>query len=259
MKEDDLITAIAEDKIRKSRDQYTVEKTGFLDLHQQSLVKAFFSSSFEKPEKKPEDGTVCSLYGGYEDAERRMLIVHPDFIPVELSDHMCVLRLKTGGKADRLSHRDYLGAVLGTGISRAETGDILVREGGADVIIAKEMGEFLCSEITSIGRYPVSAETAEIGSLMIPKMRVREIKTTVSSPRLDSIVSSVFGISRSKAQAQIKAGRVFADSEQIEKPEKLISAGMKVVLRGSGKAVIREVGEEKTKKDRVWVRAERYL
>ena len=108
MTPDELAAAKIEDKIRQCRNGYYVTATGLLDSHEQALAKAAVKQA-------PDVRTY--LYGGYEDAERRMLICVPADIPMseeEAADGLLsVLRVSKPAISRDLSHRDYLGSLLG--------------------------------------------------------------------------------------------------------------------------------------------------
>ena len=253
MDDDVRLRAHLEDLFRRAADQYAIEATGFLDLHQQSLVKAFLSA------KKGWDDIVWVWAGGYDDAERKRLLLHPDFLPADPGDYLGVLRITAAGSSGALTHRACLGALLGTGIDRRETGDILVREDGADIIINPGMGEFLSQMMTSVGRMAVHAEMKEIKALRLPVQRKKEIRTTVAAPRLDTMTAAAFGLSRAKAQAAIRGGRVYVDDVEETRADKMVQSMQKIVLRGMGKAVVTEIGEHRTRKGRLFVCLERFL
>jgi RNA-binding protein YlmH len=83
------------------------------------------------------------MYGGYEEAERRMLVCIPADLPLSAEEAteglIRVLRVTKPAISRDLSHRDYLGSILGLGIERRLTGDILVRPDGADIFIVPDI------------------------------------------------------------------------------------------------------------------------
>jgi RNA-binding protein YlmH len=89
-------------------------------------------------------------------------------------------------------------------------------------------------------------------------MRTQTIRDTIPSARLDSVVSSAFKLSRSKAAEAIRSGIVSLDHAECLKPDAKVEEGQTLVLRGKGKAVIDEIGGE-SKKGRIWVSIRRYI
>ena len=202
------------------------------------------------------------MYGGYGEAERRMLVCVPRDLPIDdeeaVEGFLEVLRVRLPAISRELSHRDYLGSLLGLGIERRLTGDILVRPDGADIIIVPGVEEFLLKELHRVGSVEVKTEAVPVGELIIPEARTEFIKDSVSSVRLDSIVSSAFRISRGKAAEAVRRGLVSVDHAECVKPDAAVSEGSSIVLKGKGKAVLEETGGE-SKKGRIRIVIKRYI
>ena len=92
---------------------------------------------------------------------------------------------------------------------------------------------------------------------MIPEKKVTAVRDTLASLRLDNVVASAFGLSRTKAAEAVKRGIVFVDSIEAVKPDMQVEEGSKVVLRGSGKVYLTEIGG-RSRKDRIYVTFEKY-
>ena len=111
MTKDELTIARIEDKIDQCRDGWYVTSTGFLDSHEQALTK---KAVMHAP------GVRTLMYGGYDDAERRMLVCIPADLPMSddeaVDGLVSVLRVKKPAISRSLNHRDYLGSILGLGI-----------------------------------------------------------------------------------------------------------------------------------------------
>ena len=253
MTHDELVISRIEDKIRQCRDGYYVTATGLLDSHEQALARQAMMYSAD---------VRTFLWGGYEGAERRMLVCVPAEIPMTDEEAyeglLEVLRVKKPAISRELSHRDYLGSMLGLGIDRSVTGDILVRDDGADIIIVPEIADFLLEEYVQVGRTHVSREVHPLSELILPEVRTQIIKDTVPSARLDSIIASAFKLSRSKAAEAIRGGIVSVDHIECLKPDARVEEGAILVLRGRGKALLKEIGGE-SKKGRIWVVIEKYI
>ena len=253
MTKDELVISRIEDLMDRCRDGYYVTATGFLDSHEQALARQAARNAA---------GIRSVLYGGYPDAERRLMVFIPADIPMTDEDAvdglLTVVRISKPAISRDLSHRDYLGSMLGLGIDRSVTGDILVRDDGADIIVLPDISGFLIEEYREVGRTHIRTEEVGIADLKIPKMHTELIRDTVPSVRLDNIVSSAFKISRSKAADAIRGGIVSVDHIECLKPDAKIEEGSAIVLRGRGKAVLREIGGE-SKKGRLWIRIERFV
>lgn len=269
MDRDGLVVSRIEDRIEQCRSGYYITSTGLLDSHEQALAGRVMKQS----------GDVrMFFYGGYEGAERRMLVCVPDgwttgadYVSESVSGSwltpeeeeivdglLMVLRVTKKSGSKDLTHRDYLGSVLGLGIDRSVTGDILVRPDGADIIIVPEIAEFLLAEYRQAGRTELEAEIVPVSSLIIPEANVRVIRDTVPSARLDTVISTAFKLSRSKAADAIRGGIVAVDHMECLKPDFRVSEGAVLTLRGKGRAVLREVGGE-SRKGRIWIVIDRFI
>ncbi len=262
-KEDDLLIAIIEDRIQQTQDRYMITSTGFLDMHQKKIALDY-CRSHRIPDalqaKAPSDVRYL-FYGGYDEAERCILCFLPEYVqmagleeeaPSDIRDMLAVIRVSTpkGGRA--LTHRDYLGSVLSLGIDREVTGDILVREDGADIIVLQEMADFIELNYHKAARQNLSAAIISIDQLDPGVIDFTEQHDTVASLRLDNIVASAFHLSRAKAAEAIRAGLVSVNSMEALKVDMVIEEEDKIVLRGKGKVVLSEIGGT-TRKDRTFV------
>lgn len=251
-KEDNMLLAAVEDKFRQCAAQYMVTNTGFLDLRQRSLVESLCVSL-----KKTSTEVRCEFFGGYEEAERTIALFLPDYASIE--DHpLTVIRARATVGGRELTHRDYLGSLIGLGIKRDMVGDLLVYENSVDIIVLEEMKEFLLLHYSKAGNTELELEAVPLSELRVPQVRTVLRKDTVASLRLDNVIASAFHLSRAKAAEAIRSGLVFVNSAQNEKTDAPVKEGDKLVLRGKGKAFLRETGG-RTRKDRVFILIERYL
>ena len=253
MTKDEVITARIEDRISQCREGFYVTATGFLDTHEQALALAAARSTA---------GVRTFMYGGFSDAERRMLVCVPKDLPISeeeaVDDLLRVLRISLPAISRELSHRDYLGSLLGLGIERRLTGDILVRNDGADVFIVPGIEEFLIKELHRVGSVEVKVSSCPVSEVIIPEARTELIRDSVSSLRLDSIVSSAFRISRGKAAEAVRKGLVSVDHAECLKPDAPVKEGSSIVLKGKGKAVLDEAGGE-SRKGRIRIVIRKYI
>lgn len=253
IKEDKMLLAMAEDRLNQCSQQYMVTHTGFLDLRQRSLVE----NRCRQLCRGVQD-VRCSFFGGYEDAERTVCLFLPDYASAEDSHPLAVIRAQAAEGGRALTHRDYLGSLIGLGIKREMIGDILISQNSADILVMDEIKEFLLLHYQNAGRTSLGLKEVPLSELRVPEVRSVEQKDTVASLRLDNVISSAFSLSRAKAAEAIRSGLVFVNSMQIEKTDMQVKEGDKLVLRGKGKAFLREVGN-RTRKDRIFIITERFL
>lgn len=200
-------------------------------------------------------------FGGYEDAERKMLVYLPEYLDEDSlweGDSPCVCLRAHFFQGDSPNHRDFLGALMGAGIARETVGDICVGSGSCDFFVTAEIAPYLLQNFTSAGRTKLHLEQVPLGEAQIPEPEVKEIRDTVASLRLDSVIASGFRIGRSLAAQYITTGKAAVDGLPAEKPDRPVPQGAKISVRGLGKIRLTQING-KTKKDRISVVIHRYV
>ena len=248
--EDKVLLAKLWDKITAGMRKNIPANTCFLSPREQEMARYLFG--------EPEG---LHFFGGYEDAERKMLIFLPDYLEEDTlfgEDSPCICLRATFYQGDSPSHRDFLGALMGSGIGRETVGDICVGEGRCDFFVTAEIAPYLLQNFISAGRTRLHLEQIPLSDASIPEPEVQEIRDTLASLRLDSVISSGFRIGRSLAAQYVTTGKAAMDGLPCEKPDKAVSEGAKISVRGLGKMQLVKVGG-KTKKDRISVVIHRYV
>lgn len=197
-------------------------------------------------------------WGGYPQAERqRVALSRPD-IPLDESQvELAALDIAGNFLFDPATHRDFLGSILGTGITRDKVGDIIVLgERGAQAIVVPEMVEFLTSSLTQVRSVAVKTQQIEFSELKIRPPTKKEMTTVEASMRLDAIASAGFGMSRSKMADAITGKDVRVNWKEITQSSYNVKEGDLIAVRGKGRLEIGEVSV--TKKQRYRVNLVRY-
>ncbi|BAY33641.1 RNA-binding S4 [Nostoc carneum NIES-2107] len=198
-------------------------------------------------------------WGGYPQAERQRLAIARAEIPLDQSQ-VAVTALEIAGNFlfDTATHRDFLGAMLGTGIVREKTGDIIVLgERGAQAIVAPELAEFLEMNLKQVRSVPVKTQPIEISELKVREPKKKEMTTVEASLRLDAIASAGFGMSRSKMVDLIDSGDVRVNWKEVSQASSQVKTGDLIAIRGKGRLEVGEVAV--TKKDRYRVQLTRFM
>lgn len=248
--EDRMLLAKVWDKIHTGITRCIPAHTGFLSPRELEMTRFLFG--------EPEG--LCS-FGGFEDAERRMLCYLPEYLDESSlydTDSPVVCLRATFYEGDTPTHRDFLGGLMGIGVARETVGDICVGKGYCDFFVTREIAPYLLQNFTGAGRTKFRLEAIPLSQASIPQPEVKVISDTVASMRLDGIVSSGFRISRTLAAQAIAAGKVAIDGLPCEKADKAVTEGCKISLRGSGKIKLEKVNGQ-TKKGRISVVIHRYL
>ncbi|WP_392530934.1 photosystem II S4 domain protein [Nostoc sp. C117] len=199
------------------------------------------------------------VWGGYPQAERQRIAIARSELPLDQSQ-VSLVAVEIAGNFlfDTASHRDFLGAMLGTGIVREKTGDIIVLgERGAQAIVAPELVEFLAMSLQQVRSVPVKTQQIEITELKVREPKKKELTTVEASLRLDAIASAGFGMSRSKMVDLIDAGDVRVNWKEVTQASSQLKSGDLIAIRSKGRLEVGEIAV--TKKDRYRVQLTRYM
>lgn len=238
--EDKLLIAKVLDKIKSVENRNRLECTDFLDLRQQSLLKVTLDlSNYER----------YKLVGGYENAERRVLIIYSENFDSEYIDNkvynqfMTVIRINLPSiQKGEYEHRIYLGGLMKLGIKREKIGDIIVRNDGADIIVKKDLSEYIITNLKELTRFQKSQiESKNIEDVIENVVQKTIIKINIPSMRLDCIVGELARCSRKVAVKYLNEERVFVNFKQEIRPSKTIKQGDNITIRGKGRFKINNI------------------
>lgn len=211
-------------------------------------------------------------FGGYKEAERRMAAFVPSTIlwdpviegegavsPSGLTYPIACIHMRPRSLrfAEKLSHRDVLGALMNLGIERAKTGDIAVDGEEAYIFCSAALVELICRELTQVRRTAVTCSPCNLACFSWTPV-TQTVQGSIASVRLDAIMSLGFGISRSSLLSLIEGGSVFVNGKLITTNAYTLKEGDIVSARGLGRfRYVRVTGQ--TKKGRQMVQLERYV
>lgn len=246
--EDKQLLAKAKDAVDLAERRYMQKTVGFLNPRQKNLIER---------EIYVPDTVKTIFFGGYDEAERTMFICCPYYEEPEISSAVTVLKI-TGRELSGLSHRDYLGSFMALGITRENIGDIVIEEECTFVFIRTEMKEYILQNITKIGRCGIKIGETKFCELSISPKPTEEIRTTVSSLRLDCIVAAAVHVSRSKAADMIESELVALNFDVCCRVSEQVNEGDVFSVRGYGRMRLLSVGGY-TKKNRLGIVVLRYL
>ena len=248
--EDKVLLAKLWDKINTGLRKNIMTNTCFLSPRELELARFLFG-----------DLEGLHRFGGYEGAERKMLVYLPEYLDEGAfaeDDSPLVCLRATFYEGDNPNHRDFLGALMGAGIARETVGDICVGQGYCDFFVTAEIAPYVLQNFTGAGRTKLHLEKISLYEVAVPEPETKEIKDTLASLRLDSVISAGFRIGRSAAAQYVTSGRAAIDGLPCEKPDKVVSEGCKISVRGLGKILLRTVNGQ-TKKGRISVIIGRYI
>ena len=199
-------------------------------------------------------------FGGYEESERNMIAVFPDyfseeeiFFPIDMLGITYNTRF-----AAALSHRDFLGSVLGLGIERNKVGDIVVCGDKAYVFADKTVSDYIAVNLEKVGHTKVNAEICDISLISLPEKKIETKTVTVSSLRADTVFGAIFSKSRGDIQELIRAEKASINWVTVKSVSDAVNEGDILSLKGSGRGKLMEIGGT-TKKGRLAIKVGRYI
>lgn len=224
--------------------------TNFFDPYEQKVARSVLSGL-------PELNVLT--FGGHRRAERARLAIVPHFIITEtVQPPICVLQASGNFNFAKVGHGDFLGSLLGLGIKREKVGDIIVLDDGCQVVVAKEIMNYVIQNWSQVHQVSITIEEIDPEQIAIEPERVREIRTTVASLRLDAVASSGYGTSRTKIARDIRGERVKLNWKTVANPASEVKEGDTLSIRGRGRVIVEEVRGE-TRKGRISLVLKRLL
>ena len=240
--EDRLLLCHIVEMAQNAQEKYVNRFTFFLDERQQELFKQVLAS------EKLDNYT---LWGGYETAERKII----GFFPSESGSDNSSFPIRsvnfTYRKTDKLSHRDFLGALMSLQIERYCVGDIIVGEGSTNVLVTDKISDRVVYEISKIGRVGVKSQYA-FDQSVVPNVQMSELDGTVASLRADCIVSFALRISREKAASLIRQLGISVNHMISYKADTILNESDVFSVKGHGKFVLKSINGV-SKKERIHV------
>ena len=222
MDADNLLLSKIDDLLKRSDRAGRTTFSRFLSLREQTFLcgknlknRNFFQS------------------GGHNNADRVIFA----FAPGDAKPDFDIILLRfepTDGAV--LTHRDYLGAALALGIKREMIGDILTENGVAYLFCLGEIAPFLQENLTKAGRSTLRVQRiTDMDQQALPAPKHEQVRGSISSNRLDNIVSFLTNKSRTVAANLIERGLVAANGMEVYKQTMALRDGDIISIRGFGK------------------------
>lgn len=222
-------------------------------------------------------GEQAYLWGGYPGAERRRLYLLPSYLTdfaellpprdtdpaaafddARLVGAVSAVRI-TGSGYRELTHRDYLGSLLGLGLERDALGDIAVQDAHSAVVFCTgRVSEFLVETLEKVANDKVRCRAYAPDETFTDGRRTVPVTDTVASARLDCVVAALTGRSRDAAREAVTGGLVEVDYLPEERPDRTLVPPLLLSVRGCGKFRVLPF-EGETKKGRLRLRAEKFV
>jgi RNA-binding protein YlmH len=225
----------------EARERYSSKLTDFLDEREQFILQNIIGH---------QDEVKVKFFGGIEGAERKRAIIYREFMePNEEDFELGYYEIHYASKFHSLSHRDVLGSMMSLGMKRTKFGDILYNEDRIQIILMKEIESFVEINFNSIRNAPIKLERINSFQLMEIKDNWTQLSGTVSSLRIDSLISEFYNLSRQKSQMLVKAELVKVNQKIIDSTSFLCAEGDVLSVRGFGRSKLVSI-DGKSKKDK---------
>ncbi|MBM7632510.1 RNA-binding protein [Geomicrobium sediminis] len=218
---------------------YEAKLTGFLNPREVDIVQSVIGA----------DETVkVAFFGGVEGVERKRALIYPFFEEVSPERYNIVMfHGAFDPKFSTVSHRDLLGALMALGVKREMFGDIHVFQGKVQWFATEEMQDFILMNLEGAGKTPLRLSTLPLHNAYDITDEWEEKTGFISSLRLDTAISEMYNLSRTKAKAYIENSRVKVNWRTVEDPSFQIQTGDTLSLQKHGRRKLFSIDSE-TKK-----------
>lgn len=228
----------------------TAQFSSFLDERQCAAAELWC--------RKNIGGLRYMLWGGYENARRKMLAVYPDYYEEYIKEEFPMKCLTFSyRKEDKLSHRDFLGSFMAQQLKREAIGDIAAEEGTAQTFVTEVAAKLIMSAVSKIGRVGVKISDDRPFGLE-DAQKFQDISGTVASLRLDCVVGTAARLSREKAAALIRSDKVEVNHLPVSSVSHEVREGDILSVRGWGRYILSGINGS-TKKGRIHINLRKFI
>ncbi len=218
---------------------HQVQYSDFLDLYELKLTREIANAIFHLKVSVSEVSKTD---------ERRVVAFSPDYMEFSANDELGLLKIESS--SGQLTHRSILGSLLGLGIARDRVGDISIHGETAYVLVKREILDYLLVFFKKVGRNHVQVKELPLKDYVPSSENFSIHEATVSSNRLDALVSCIYRMSRQKAKALIESERVKVNFKTQTKANTEIEDGALISVRGFGRSIYAS-DHGRTRKDRL--------
>lgn len=250
-----------------------------------SFTEEFYTPNFWKKLGKKFGGVNVVCDGVFVDSDRRQIAFIPDSFMNENDNlgfknnendlenfrfnHNVIqfpnklLKISIDSRFYGYLHKDFLGSLMGLNVKRELMGDLIIESCDKKdkrifgyIPVSEKIADYIISELKQIGRATCEIEVVDIKDRNnLPKYKYDDRLITVQSKRLDSIVSTITNLSRTKVIEPIEKGQVLVDYVEEKDKSKLLEIGSLITIRGFGKyKLFLDKGETKKGKERILVK-----
>ncbi|MDR1066587.1 MAG: hypothetical protein LBL35_04020 [Clostridiales bacterium] len=222
------------DNIRLSFEKAKPVFSGFLDpIKTTKFMRTLDNAGF---------GYIAA-YGGYDDSERKMIGVSP--FDAQMNFPISVIDIICSGYGKSLTHRDFLGAMMGLGVSRFNIGDIVISSDGAKALVSDKIAGYIADNLVKTANVGVKAVVKDAKDVFFPLVARAEKTIFAPSPRLDAIISAAFGLSRSSSRDKKRVSKTLVNWLPADDLSKTANENDIITVRGLGRAEVKKITRKK--------------
>lgn len=228
----------------RAEERFYTTFTDFLNMEEQSILN------------NARINTPHNLFGGYDMAERCIAGFGENSEYAEFPISIIKIEPLQQKFADKLSHRDFLGSLMGLGIKRELLGDIVISDNVGYLFCIDSIASYIEQNLDKVKHTSVKCKIVD----ELPKTAIKEpeeIKINVSSLRLDVVVAGVYNFSRNEVKEHFVARKIYVNSKLTENFSQVVKSGDVVSVRGYGRFVYCDT-LGKTKKNRLFISVKVY-
>lgn len=198
--------------------------------------KVFYTPNIYKPLIKFCNNIGVNVYlsGIFNEYERAMIAL-TTLKGDKLNFPNELIAIKTKSKFSKISHKDYLGAVMNLGIKREKFGDFIVKNDVCYVAISSDIYSYVQDNLKFINKYPCKVDKLNKCAIELPTYNFEEKIIIVNSNRLDLIVSRIINVSRTKSVSLINNSKVLIDYDVVNDKNAKIKENSIIIVRKYGK------------------------
>ena len=224
-----------------------------------SFTEEFYTLNFWKKLTEKFDGVKVVTAGIFQDSDRRQIGFIPAGFDIDEgnAEFPCtLLEIEINSKFREYEHKDFLGSLMGLNIKRELMGDLILEDDRGYIPVSEKISGHILSELKQIGKAPCKVREISLdGTEILPKYKFDDKIITVPSKRLDSIVSAITNLSRTKVIEPIEKGKVLVDYSPEKDKSKMLEMDSVITIRGYGKyRLFSDRGETKKGKERLLIK-----
>jgi len=233
--EEKIVLAKALDKAIFSYKTNNCTFTDFLDLYKINILKNIIDKNININYK---------VYGGYLESERGMIAFYPEFMEINFDNYpLTILEIAINTTySNSITHKDYLGSILGLGLKRNKIGDIIVLNNKALCFVSADISDYIIYNLSKVKNSKVTVNKKISLENYNLNQNFNEITFTVQSLRVDTLMSKSFNVSRTISNKMISSKKLFVNWKMIDNCSYVPKEKDIITLRGYGRIQLKNIG-----------------